>query len=281
MQHLNLEDIARLVDEAPEPAEAAHLRDCLACRRELKEMQAQTRALAALPDVDPPAGAWRGLEAALAAESLIRPQPVRAIWYHHAGTRAAAALALFVLGGAAGAALWGGRAPAGAGPSDGPRIAADSHAAYAGEVETFVATLPEDWRLESDAPAVRAPSGVRLASGGDSPAPRIRREPAPQPSRRIVPQVSSVTAAHAVADLAEAQAAYVTALQRYAAVADVGSGADPQTRLAALDQLVLLTTDALERVPGDPVINGYLMAALSERDQLRREIRAAANVTWF
>jgi hypothetical protein len=73
----------------------------------------------------------------------------------------------------------------------------------------------------------------------------------------------------------------VTALQRYAAVADVGSGADPQTRLAALDQLVLLTTDALERVPGDPVINGYLMAALSERDQLRREIRAAANVTWF
>jgi hypothetical protein len=91
MQHLNLEDIARLVDEAPEPAEAAHLRDCLACRRELKEMQAQTRALAALPDVDPPAGAWRGLEAALAAESLIRPQPVRAIWYHHAGTRAAAA----------------------------------------------------------------------------------------------------------------------------------------------------------------------------------------------
>jgi hypothetical protein len=281
MQHLNLEDIARLVDEAPEPAEAAHLRDCLTCRRELKEMQAQTRELAILPDVDPPARAWHALEAALAAESLIRPQPTRVIWYRHAGMRAAAAVALFVLGGVAGAAVWGARTPSDAGAGDAPRIAVGSRATSTEPVETLIATLPEDWLLETDAQAQPAPSGVRLASNGDSPAPRPRREAAPQQARRTVPQVSSTAAAHAVAELAEAQAAYVAALQRYAAVADAGSGADPQTRLAALDQLVLLTTAALERVPGDPVINGYLMAALSERDQLRREIRAAANVTWF
>jgi hypothetical protein len=280
MQHLNLEDIARLVDEAPEPSEAAHLRDCLTCRRELKELQAQTRALAALPEIDPPARAWQALEAALASESLIRPQPVRVIWYRHAGMRAAAAVALFVLGGVAGAAVWAGRAPSGGG-GDAPRIAAGSRATSTEPVEAFIATLPDDWRMETDAPSQPAASGVRLASNGDSPATRPHREAVPQQARRTVPQVSSTAAAHAVAELAEAQAAYVAALQRYAAVADAGSGADPQTRLAALDQLVLLTTDALERVPGDPVINGYLMAALTERDQLRREIRAAANVTWF
>ena len=39
MQHLDLEAIARLVDEAPEPHEAEHLRGCLVCRRELAELR--------------------------------------------------------------------------------------------------------------------------------------------------------------------------------------------------------------------------------------------------
>ena len=53
MQHLTLEEVARLVDEAPEPAEAEHLRSCLVCRRELEELRRVTSELADLPDPEP------------------------------------------------------------------------------------------------------------------------------------------------------------------------------------------------------------------------------------
>ena len=51
MQHLDLETLARLVDEAPEPHEAEHLRGCLFCRRELAALREQHRIVtAALSD---------------------------------------------------------------------------------------------------------------------------------------------------------------------------------------------------------------------------------------
>ena len=60
MQHLDLEQLARLVDEPAEPAEAEHLRGCLVCRRELAEMRAQTEALGSLEDPEvPPASCGR------------------------------------------------------------------------------------------------------------------------------------------------------------------------------------------------------------------------------
>jgi hypothetical protein len=73
----------------------------------------------------------------------------------------------------------------------------------------------------------------------------------------------------------------VGALQRVAAIADPASGNTPETRLAALEQLVSLTAQALERVPGDPVINGYHLAAVAERDALRREMDRDARTEWF
>ncbi|MEW5931711.1 MAG: hypothetical protein AB1941_29940, partial [Gemmatimonadota bacterium] len=104
MQHLTLEAVARLVDEAPEPDEALHLGECLACRRELAQMRAQTGALARLADPEPPAAAWAALEAGLAEEGLLRrgaAAPRRQAWL-----RAAAAVALLVAGGAGGALVW-------------------------------------------------------------------------------------------------------------------------------------------------------------------------------
>src|SRR5688500_15225842 len=113
MQHLSCEELARLVDEPPLPHEAAHVRDCLVCRRELDEMREQTAALGSLADPELPPGAWAGLEAALRAEGLISTTstsiapPDRAwVWAGRPLLRLAASLALFVLGGAAGAALW-------------------------------------------------------------------------------------------------------------------------------------------------------------------------------
>jgi hypothetical protein len=284
VRHLSLEDLARLVDEPPRPEEEAHLRDCLVCRRELSGLREQTAALAALPADEPAPGAWDALEGALVREALIRPAKPRPVWLVHPGARAAAAVLLFVLGGAVGATAWSGRA------GDGTNGASAS--AGAGPVqhaERLAAELPARDRVRSPSqvdarmkPSERAgpPSdGVRLASGGETAAPGPR-----SPAQRTAPapqRTSPVVAARALAELAEAQGAYVAALQQYAALVDANSGADPETRLAVLDQLVLLTGEALERVPGDPVINGYLLAALSERDQVRREVQAARNVTWF
>ena len=54
MQHLNDEDLARLADEDPAPEEEAHLVVCGYCAAEVDEMRGQLRALAGLPDLEPP-----------------------------------------------------------------------------------------------------------------------------------------------------------------------------------------------------------------------------------
>jgi hypothetical protein len=273
MQHLTLEAIARLVDEPPLAGEAAHLSGCLVCRRELDEMRGQTAALGALDEPELPAHAWVGVEAALRAEGLLLDIPRRApvpVWRRPELLRAAAALALFVAGGALGVLYRGRhgaeqvavapetvrglpitvRPPAGM-PDAAPSAARPVASAEEGPFE--VETVP--------APA----GGARLASTGG----------APRPPRAQTPEVR-----RAARELARAEAAYLVALQRYAAIADPQSGADPQTRMDALERMLSTTREALDQAPDDPVINGYHMAALHERDQLRRDM-AANEKDWF
>jgi hypothetical protein len=278
MQHLTLESLARLVDEPASPAEAAHVASCLVCRRELDEMRAQTHALAGLDDPEPAPDAWLALETALRAEGLIRDVPARpAVRYAGRGwLRIAAGLALFLLGGAAGVYLRGHpRGPvASAGPGTvrgepvvvrGPRTAVGGRFASAG------AGLPEvDVRGPMVVEPVERGQGVRLASqGGDGARVPPARHPAP-----------SAEVASAQRQLAEAEAGYMAALQRYAAIADPQSGADAGTRMAALDRMINTTRAALESAPDDPVANGYHLAALRERDDLRRQI-AQTDKDWF
>jgi hypothetical protein len=85
----------------------------------------------------------------------------------------------------------------------------------------------------------------------------------------------------AARELVQAQAAYAQALQRYTSIADPASGNDAETRMAALDQLIELTGEALERTPEDPVINGYHLAATAARERLRREQARDAQTNWF
>lgn len=281
MQHLDLEQLARLVDEPAEPAEAEHLRGCLVCRRELAEMRAQTAALAELGEMEPPADAWTALEARLLEETLIRqPARVRPLGFSRVHLRIAASLALFLAGGAAGAMLW--RSP-GAQPirtidpavAQAPRSTPAASPISAPEV-TYVM---DD---AADAPAVDAPAdgnGARLAMNGGAARPAAPRvvEPRRAPPRRATAEEAD----RAARELVRAQAAYMAALQRLAAIADPRSGNTPETRMAALDRLVQLTAEALDRVPGDPVINGYHLAAVAERDALRREMEKDAQATWF
>lgn len=284
MQHLDLETLARLVDEAPEPHEAEHLRGCLVCRRELVEMREQTLALGEMGEMQPPAGAWAALEARLVEEALIRapapaPARTRVLGLYRPPVRIAAALALFLLGGAAGAALWRDGGARG-------RVAADVPASDPAPSASRMRPLADPELLIVSAPDAQAPAtvengnGARLAMNGS--APDARRPAGVVPPRRTRPErATRAQADRAARELVQAQAEYVAALQRVAAIADPSSGNDAETRMAALEQLVQLTAAALERVPGDPVINGYHLAAVAERDALRREMTKDAQTAWF
>jgi hypothetical protein len=278
MQHLDLEQLARLVDEPAGPAEAEHLRGCLVCRRELAEMRAQTEALAELGEMEPPADAWTALEARLLDEKLIRePARVRPMGFSRVHLRIAASLALFLMGAAAGAMLW--RTP-GAQPirtmepavAQAPRATPRSASPISAPEVTYVMDTG------SDAPAPNG-SGARLAMNGGAAEPATPRVVAPRPTAPR--RATAVEAERAARELVRAQATYLAALQRLAAIADPRSGNAPETRMAALDRLVQLTAEALDRVPGDPVINGYHLAAVAEREALRREMERDAQATWF
>lgn len=262
MRHLNLEEIARLVDEAPEPWESEHLRSCLPCRAELKAMRAQTEELAGLADPEPSPRAWAALEMRLRAEGLIRPARTLPRWY--AGLRIAASVAFLALLGSGGVALW--KAARGRGESPAPPVLAQIPAT-APERHAGPAQVPEAFPA---APRPEPAAPVRLASlGGDD------GEPSPRPAR---PRAHADEAARA---LTETEAAYRSALAQLAELADSTRIADPVARLAALERLVRTTRSALERAPADPVINGYYLAALGERDAMLTRLARNTEETWY
>lgn len=76
--------------------------------------------------------------------------------------------------------------------------------------------------------------------------------------------------------LREAEAAYVAALARYSEATGAGEAVDPLNRLAALEGIVLTTRAALEEEPADPIINGYHLSAVGQRDAILRRIDAEA-----
>lgn len=241
MQHLSLEDLARLIGEAPEPAEAEHLAECETCRAELDALRVNTAALAELPDLlPPPPDAWPRLKARLRAEGLIVPEAEgvasvrrtprdgsladdRSRDSRSAGLRVAAAAVLFLLGTLSGFGLSGLSAGAGA----------DSAATTSPAVADATSEA-DPYALEVEA----------LARGLES-----------------------------------AEAAYLEALTRYAEFAANETEFDPWARLAALEEIVVMTREALTQAPADPIINGYHLTALAQREATIR--RLAADRGWY
>ena len=72
MEHLSLEQLARLVDERPTSEERAILDANPGLRRELDALRAQTSALKDLPAMVPPPDSWPELREKLVAEGLVR-----------------------------------------------------------------------------------------------------------------------------------------------------------------------------------------------------------------
>jgi hypothetical protein len=106
MGPLTAETLARLADESPSSDEAAHLSSCEACAHGLTAFREQTEALAALPEILPPKGDWKVLEARLRSDGLIEDQGIArklGLARTPSWMPAAAAVVLFLGGAALGA----------------------------------------------------------------------------------------------------------------------------------------------------------------------------------
>jgi hypothetical protein len=222
MSHLPSERLAALVDEAPTPAELAHLAGCAECARE----RAAHRNLAELAANGParigaPLTSWESLAPALLADGVIDrgrgAMPVRVHTTRRPWLQAAAAVVL-VAGG-----MMAGRHSAGV-----PML----------PITTQAATPPTTTPADS------------------------------------VPHFGSVADARSAQ--ARSQAVYQTATA-YLAQNDtsghvIESPSSMRTRLAALDRARDVMGEALNDAPYDPVINGYYLTTLGQREATLRQL---------
>lgn len=243
MSHLTLETLARLVDDAPDPTEAGHLDICPPCREELEALRADAAALHALPDPDPSIAQWIRLEQRLEREGLMR----RSWRWQPALLRLAAALVIFVLG----------------------------------AVSATLALRPRERPLmtANDAPlrtVTAQPETIYV------PAATLAENALPAPERAAASMgaVAARTPEEAMTRLRSVESDYMAALLRYSELSGRLDDGDPLARLAALESIVATTRAALGRAPADPVINGYHLTAVAQRDALLRQVSASGS-TWY
>jgi len=249
MLHLSSERLAALADSEPAPHEADHLAGCAACARE----RAANRSLlmmarAEREQLGMPLTRWDSLApelhraglvaagalmgAADAAAPAAEPPP-RSGTMRRAALWLQAAAVLFLVGG--GAAF--GRVSAGADP------------------------IPVGWFSERE----EAPAGadVRIsppvAVHGDNAA--------------LLPEFKSVD--EALSALHRYEVAYqhaATYLADHDSTTRVDDSEAYRTRLAALDRAGRAMSDALREAPYDPVINGYYLTTIGQRQATLRQL---------
>jgi hypothetical protein len=268
MSHLTPEALARLLDEAPTAQEAAHLDTCAHCRAELEQMRDDVQSLSMLPDVSPAPDAWDALERRLTDEGLIRRRGFAAF----GATRSlqiAAALLLFVGGTLAGRLSVDASQP----------MLAQQTPPLAAPAAQQPAPLPPAGADASRLAADDAPRAAELPEQPVQPAPRPPRPEtgAVLASNNFAAGYQATTLDEAIAVLRQAEDLYLSALTRYAELASNADAGDPVSRLAAMQSIVLTTQAALSQTPMDPVINGYHLTALAQRDAALRQVAAVTN----
>jgi hypothetical protein len=226
MSHLSIETLARLIDEPPDTAEAAHLELCDLCQAELEGLKADASALAALPQLDPPSAQWYALEQRMLAEGLLRKTAQRGFpsWAKY-GLQAAAAVVIFVIGNLTAPLL----------------LRRDPQRGGIGSAQ--------------------APTSISAAADPSMLVPRTRDE-----AENLV---------------RNSERTYLDALTRYAELDNNTRTTDLVAQLAALESIVLTTRAALGQAPADPVINGYHLTALAQRDAALKKLAANRGQTWF
>ena len=101
------------------------------------------------------------------------------------------------------------------------------------------------------------------------------------PEVAIVAEGADVESAASAVRVAEQD--YVSAVSHYRELlAREGgdSGADPASRFAALEHLVMVSQAAVRQAPGDPFLNGFLASAMAERDAAARMV-STRQANWF
>ena len=288
MWHPSPEDLARLVDETPNAAEAEHLATCAECVAELDAMRAEHDALGALPRILPVPTSWETMRHRLEREGMLHATTIeRRSWM----PGIAAALALFFAGGTAGVVFAG---ELGNGSRE-VTIASDESSPAARPVADRVAMDSALDAAPASEPSVVvetpvAPPPAKLAANdfdaGDSDQlPGLYGTPAPTdaPDWQVLAASASRarTPDEAARFVRDAEGAYLAAMTRLAELTAAQSS-DPAVRLATLDGIVVTTAAALERSPADPVINGYHLAARAQRDALLRTVSSSpAQDPWY
>lgn len=166
MSHLSLDTLARLVDEPATPEEAAHLACCAACRDELEAMRDDVAALRELPALEPPpADAWPALAARLREEGLIGGDVVPRTARVGPWLRAAAGIAIFLLGTVTGALVARRDAPLPhiARPESVPAMTEDPAAALAAAERAYLDALERYVAIEGPRHATADPAARLVA----------------------------------------------------------------------------------------------------------------------
>ena len=244
MSHLSTERLAALGDEEPTAAEAAHLAACAACARE----RTAYRTLVAMAShereaIGIPLTRWDSIASALAHEPLAESAAVhRATPDRPAGMarRARTVRALRTpMRAAAGFLLLAGGAIAG-------RISAGAHPLPIGGARSASTSVTAQGQGAA-ALAARVPDAVSFSSVEDARVTQLR-------SASLYQQAAVFLAEHDSTGAGDYNPEVV------------------KSRLAALDQMISTTREAMREAPHDPVINGYYLTTLGQREAALRQL---------
>jgi uncharacterized membrane protein len=237
MLHLSAERLATLTDDAPTPEECAHLAACDACASERHAYVALAGLARAEADaLSLPLTRWERIAVELGETSLATPAVARAAGSGRGrGGRWPLQVAAGFLLLAGGAAM--GRMSAGATMFPERSLRATTRSATAAGVAATLAVT----RAEPDSATWASVDEARAAQ-----------------------ERSEMTYERAAAFLAQHDSA-----------AGVGSPVAYRSRLAALDQVISTTRDALREAPHDPVINDYYLTTIGQREATLRQLNTA------
>jgi hypothetical protein len=242
MSHLSTERLAALGDEEPTAVEATHLAACGDCARE----RAAYRSLVAMAHAERdaigiPLTRWDSIAGALANEQLTAVPAV------HGTTTVAAARGRTVrflrmpVRAAAGFLLLAGGAMIGRVSAGQPPLP------FGGAQPSATTQRVGDPRLSQ---AARERDSLTFASVEDARAAQLRSEATYQ-------QAAAFLADHDSTGTTEYNPEMV------------------KSRLAALDQMITTTRAAMREAPHDPVINGYYLTTVGQREVALRQLNTA------
>jgi hypothetical protein len=261
MQHLPTDRLAALADEAPSPEESAHLALCAECSREVRAYESLLAMARAEGDtaghLEMPLTRWDAIATELrrgTRDAVMPATRARRFAVPMWAGRAAAAVFLLAGGIAIGRVSAAGSAAVSVAKNDPP----------------VVKPAPKP-----SGPKAPAPTPVELAPRASDV--RVASNTAPSVDSLIPTTFASVEEARLWMQRFEMgfqNAAAFVAARDTTGVAP----ADPQTyraRLAALDRAGRVMRDALRDAPEDPVINGYYLTTLGQREATLRQINYA------